>query len=57
MEGKMVVPNETKNENEELYNKLLTEWTAKIKKMSPQLDEKQVLLLAEVAAEAKMKQY
>ena len=42
---------------EKLYEKLLAEWTAKIKKMSPQLDEKQVLLLAEVAAEAKLKQY
>ena len=52
----MVVPNETKTEKQELYDKLLVEWTAKIKKMSPQLREKEVKLLAEVAAEANMTQ-
>lgn len=50
----MVVPNETKTEKQELYDKLLVEWTAKIKKMSPHLKEKEVNLLAEVAAEANM---
>lgn len=53
----MVVPNETKTEKEELYDKLLVEWTAKIKKMSPHLKDKEVKILAEVAAEAKLKQY
>ncbi len=53
----MVVPNETKTEKQELYDKLLIEWTAKIKKMSPQLKDKELKLLAEVAAEAKLKQY
>lgn len=57
MESKMVVPNETKTEKEELYDKLLVEWTAKIKKMSPHLRDKEVKLLAEIAAEAKLKQY
>jgi hypothetical protein len=55
-ESKMVVPNETKTEKQELYDKLLVEWTIKIKKMSPQLREKEVKLLAEVAAEANMTQ-
>ena len=34
--------------------KLYEEWVVKIKKMSPHLKEKQVELLAEVAAEAKL---
>lgn len=35
--------------------KIYKEWTVKIKKMSPHLKEKQVELLAEVAAEANLK--
>lgn len=35
--------------------KLYDEWTVKIKKMSPHLKEKQVELLAEVAAEANLR--
>jgi len=53
----MVVPNENKTEKQELYDKLLVEWTIKIKKMSPHLKEKEVKLLAEVAADAKLTQF
>jgi len=35
-------------------NKLYNEWVVKIKKTSPHLKEKQVKLLAEVAAEANL---
>ena len=42
--------------NEKQLQKLTEEWTKKIKKMSPHLKPKEVKLLAEVAAEAKLSQ-
>jgi len=42
--------------NEKQLQKLTEEWTKKIKKMSPHLKPKEVQLLAEVAAEAKLSQ-
>jgi len=42
--------------DEKQLQKLTEEWTKKIKKMSPHLKPKEVQLLAEVAAEAKLSQ-
>ena len=53
----MVVPNETKTEKQELYDKLLVEWTIKIKKKSPHLKDNQVQWMAEVAAEAELQEF
>lgn len=51
----MVVPNDVNPEIS--YENLLKKWTSKIKKMSPNLTDSEVKLLAEAAAEATLKQY